>query len=56
MRIEQDLKWQFIEPKGLNPCSNGMRIERLVDNHQRERACLNPCSNGMRIEPDGEPE
>ena len=36
----------------LNPCSNGMRIERggAGGAGDRER-CLNPCSNGMRIEP-----
>ena len=36
---------------GLNPCSNGMKIEllkRLVLVWFVK--CLNPCSNGMKIE------
>ena len=36
--------------KGLNPCSNGMKIEYSGLAAGCSRMCLNPCCNGMKIE------
>ena len=42
---------QTAKTLSLNPCSNGMRMERKQLLHlQLPKYCLNPCSNGMRME------
>ena len=36
--------------KGLNPCFNGIQMERNSVEISTERYCLNPCFNGIQME------
>ena len=52
MKIELDTQSRWYAHIGLNPYSNGMKIEQFVDEDVVEGLdCLNPYSNGMKIEP-----
>ncbi len=37
---------------GFNPCSNGMKKERICVKCSSAGGCFNPCSNGMKKERD----
>ncbi len=36
--------------KSLNPCSNGLIIDKQKFHQQRDKVRLNPCSNGLIID------
>ena len=50
MKIERTLILQKSIKWGLNPYSNGMKIELRKRTQLSPTLCLNPYSNGMKIE------
>ena len=50
MKIELKEVMMALTLSGLNPYSNGMKIESFNYRHRRPHRRLNPYSNGMKIE------